>query len=339
MIKIVSLNLYKSRVCVAGGGKPKFHFVSIYAFTGHASVHYARPLNYDCFDRLIITDRLISMATEEMRLPTLATSETVELNCGKNGQLSCLVRFELNASSVESNKQCLLPCDDDATLSEQNNRHRFHQSPLCTASSAAPEQADAASMSNAHTLPATTSDHDHSIVTCTISGQTPDRHTSCSVATAADNPVESTVSAHTNEDCGNQSASSSQQHTVCHNTRHNSDYGLRREGQNKQSGCESDALAKWDLIGEDVCSTGNDNGHTEPMAQTDHSIDDEHVGTSSDKQEIVSEDAQQHDTIPTVHEPLAHKSFDSIPGPWPALPFIGTGWQYFYLGNVCIFVL
>lgn len=27
------------------------------------------------------------------------------------------------------------------------------------------------------------------------------------------------------------------------------------------------------------------------------------------------------------------KPFNSIPGPWPSLPLIGTGWQYFYLGR------
>ena len=30
------------------------------------------------------------------------------------------------------------------------------------------------------------------------------------------------------------------------------------------------------------------------------------------------------------------KDFDSIPGPKPSLPFIGTGWQYFKFGEYLI---
>lgn len=32
-------------------------------------------------------------------------------------------------------------------------------------------------------------------------------------------------------------------------------------------------------------------------------------------------------------EPKSPKPFSSIPGPWPSLPFIGTGWQYFSFGK------
>lgn len=31
---------------------------------------------------------------------------------------------------------------------------------------------------------------------------------------------------------------------------------------------------------------------------------------------------------------MSVKSFSEIPGPWPSLPFIGTGWQYFPFGKM-----
>lgn len=41
-----------------------------------------------------------------------------------------------------------------------------------------------------------------------------------------------------------------------------------------------------------------------------------------------------------LHQSPANiKPFSSIPGPWPSLPFIGTGWQYFPFSELINFVL
>ena len=80
-------------------------------------------------------------------------------------------------------------------------------------------------------------------------------------------------------------------------------------------------------------SNCNDGSLKEQMPQIEQSTDDclrsETIQDCTGTDENFGKQCKSSTMDSTGHA----KPFSSIPGPWPSLPLIGTGWQYFYLGN------
>lgn len=261
------------------------------------------------------------MATEEIQ--SLAI---VDVN--RNLAQLSLANFQFvtaGATASEESQQCGSALLTETTLSGENNSPRLHQSVQPSGES---------SMMDGRwcTLPATSNDD---IIAVAITNT---NSTTAAAATAtafkcgspvADRLMESSDPGNNNGNrlLGNGSSSLPASHNTTLPHRHVSHQLDGSEGHS----LFGEAIGKVNQLGRNV-STGKDGHHAEQMAQINSPVNTLHGLPTLSNDQMGTEDSvdsRDHSKDSASHP----KPFSSIPGPWPSLPFIGTGWQYFYLGK------
>lgn len=258
------------------------------------------------------------MATEEIQSMAM-----VDVN--RNLAQLSLANFQFVTAGApapeESHPQCSSALLTETTLSGESHSPRLHQ-PV--------QPSEESSMMDGRwrTLPATSNDD---IIAVAITNSATVAATATAVkcgSPVADRLMESSDPGNNNGNrlLGNGSSSLPASHNTTLPHRHVSHQLDGSEGHSDE------AIGKVNQLGRNAC-TGKDGHHAEQMALINSPVNTLRglpASLSTDQMDTEdSVDSRDHSKDSASHP----KPFSSIPGPWPSLPFIGTGWQYFYLGK------